>query len=92
MVQPEKTTTVTISLLQFGTGEPHPLASQPRLEVSISGAAAYNLSDTIVIGDYVLYWVGAPHDNVRGSLCGIYLIAWKEGWVSEVRLPTLTTI
>jgi hypothetical protein len=79
-------TTVTIRPLQFNTGEPHPLASQPKLEVSVSGSAADNLSDTTVIGDYILYWVGAPDDDGRGSLCGIYLVAWKEGWVSEVRL------
>jgi hypothetical protein len=78
--------TVTIRPLQFSTGEPHPLASQPKLEVSVSGSAARNLSDSTVIGDYILYWVGAPHDNVLDSLYGIYLVAWKEGWVSEVRL------
>ena len=43
-----------------------------------------------VIGDYIFYWVEAPDGNVVGSLCGIYLVAWKEGWVSEVRLyPSL---
>jgi hypothetical protein len=87
--------TVTISPLQFSTGEPHPLASQPKLEVSVSDSADYNLSDMTIIGDYILYWVGAPHDG-QGSLCGIYLVAWKEGWVSEVRLcppqPILMTI
>lgn len=74
-----------LSSLQFGTGKPHPLASQPKLEFSIFGSAAHNLSYATVIGDYVLYWVGELHGTV-GSLCGIYLIAWKEGWVSEVRL------
>jgi hypothetical protein len=89
-------TTVTIRPLQFSTGEPHPLASQHKLEVSISGSGAHILSETTVIGDYILYWVGAPHDIVLGSLCGIYLVAWKEGWVSKVRLcppqPILMTI
>ena len=79
-----------IRLLQFSTGEPHPLASQFNLEVSVSasGSVAHNLLDTVVIGDYILYWVGEPHGNValRSSLCGIYLVAWKHGWVSEVCL------
>ncbi len=72
----------------FSTGEPHPLASEPKLEISVTGAAAHNLSDTEVIGDYILYWVGAPmySRTHEGTLCSIYLVAWKEGWVSEVRL------
>jgi hypothetical protein len=72
----------------FSTGKPHPLASVPKFEMSVTGAAAHNLSNTEVIGDYILYWVGAPMYNRthEGSLCTIYLIAWKEGWVSEVRL------
>ena len=80
----------------FSTGSPHPLASRPTLEFTAAGASAYNLSDTEVIGDYILYWVGAPlitraHD---GSLCTIYLVAWKEGWVKEVRtvVPCLRCI
>ena len=75
----------------FSTGKPHPLASEPKLEISVTGAAAHNLSDTEVIGDYILYWVGAPMyaRSHEGTLCSIYLVAWKEGWVSEVRLcPT----
>ncbi|KAI0298783.1 hypothetical protein B0F90DRAFT_1731051 [Multifurca ochricompacta] len=71
----------------FSTGKPHPLASRPTLEVTVAGASAYNLSDTEVIGDYILYWVGGPifsHAH-EGTLCNIYLIAWKEGWVSELR-------
>jgi hypothetical protein len=75
----------------FSTGKPHPLASVPKLEISVTGAAAHNLSDTEVIGDYILYWVGAPmySRTHEGTLCTIYLVAWKEGWVSEVRLyPT----
>jgi hypothetical protein len=74
-----------ISFLCFSTGKPHPLASQPNLEVSVSGTFSHKLS---VIGDYILYRVGVP-TNVPGhmdALCGIYLVAWKEGWVSEVRL------
>ena len=78
--------TVTITPLQFSTGEPHPLASRPKLEISVSSSAAHNLSEATVIGDYIVYWVGAPHGNVVGSLCGIYLAAWKEGWTTEVRL------
>ncbi len=72
----------------FSTGKPHPLASVPKLEISVTGAAAHNLSDTEVIGDYILYWVGAPmySRNNEGTLCSVYLVAWKEGWVSEVRL------
>jgi hypothetical protein len=77
---------VTIRPLQFNTGEPHPLTSHHKLEVSVPDLAAYNLSGMMVIGDYILYWVGAPHDHVPHSLCSIYLVAWKEGWVSEVRL------
>ncbi|KAH9963629.1 hypothetical protein BC827DRAFT_1266400 [Russula dissimulans] len=80
-------TTLKISPMWFSTGKPHPLASRPTLEFTVAGASAYNLSDTEVIGDYILYWVGAPlmtrpHD---GSLCTIYLVAWKEGWVKELR-------
>ncbi len=76
----------------FSTGEPHPLASGPKLEVSVSRAAAGNLSEAMVIGDYILYWVGAPisSDTEKATLCSIYLVAWKEGWVSKVRpCPTL---
>ena len=75
----------------FSTGKPHPLASEPKLEISVTGAAAHNLSDTEVIGEYILYWVGAPmySRTHEGTLCSIYLVAWKEGWVSEVSLcPT----
>jgi hypothetical protein len=77
----------------FSTGEPHPLAFRPKLEVSVSRVAVDNLSEAMVIGDYILYWVGAPifpRTNEGSTLCSIYLVAWKEGWVSEVRpCPTL---
>lgn len=77
-----------ISFLCFSTGKPHLLASQPSLEVSIPGTSTHKLS---VIGDYVLYRVGVPR-NVPAhmdALTSIYLLAWKEGWISEVRLyPT----
>jgi hypothetical protein len=39
------------------------------------------------MGDYILYWVGAPifsETYEKTSLCNIYLVAWKEGWISEV--------
>jgi hypothetical protein len=64
------------------------LASRPTIEITVAGASAYNVSDTEVIGDYILYWVGDPMVTQRseGTLCTIYLIAWKEGWVAEVRL------
>ncbi len=78
-------TTVTIVLMCFSTGKLHPLASQPKLNVSVSVAAAHNLSDAQVIGDYILYWVGAPDTEEILTLCSIYLIAWKEGWTSKVR-------
>jgi hypothetical protein len=73
--------------MSFNTGEPHPLASRLKLEVTVSRAAARNLSEAMVIGDYILYWVGAPTVSVtyeKTTLCKIYLVAWKEGWVSEV--------
>jgi hypothetical protein len=72
----------------FSTGKPHPLASRPTLELTVAGESAFNLSDTEVIGDYILYWVGARRFSRRNEskLCTIYLIAWKEGWVTEVRL------
>ena len=71
----------------FGTGKPHPLASKSTLEMTVTGVAAHNLSDTEVIGDYILYWVGAPMYSRyhEGTLCTIFLVAWKEGWVTEVR-------
>ncbi|KAI9454182.1 hypothetical protein F5148DRAFT_445625 [Russula earlei] len=80
-------TTLKICPMWFSTGKPHPLASRPTLEVGVAGASAYNLSDTEVIGDYILYWVGAPMltRNHDGTLCNIYLVAWKEGWVTELR-------
>jgi len=58
------------------------------LDISVAGASAYSVSDTEVIGDYILYWVRDPVANQRnnGTLCTIYLVAWKEGWVEEVRL------
>jgi len=63
------------------------LASRPTLDISVAGASAYNVSDTEVIGDYILYWVGDPMVTRQneGTLCTIYLVAWKEGWVKEVR-------
>jgi hypothetical protein len=77
----------------FNTGEPHPLASRLKLEFTVSRAAAHNLSEAIVIGDYILYCVGAStfsETYEKTTLCNIYLIAWKEGWVSEVCIcPTL---
>ena len=85
--------TVTISPMWFNTGEPHPLASRLELQIAVSHAAAHNLSEAMVIGDYILYWVGAPifsETFENTTLCNIYLIAWKEGWVSEVCIcPTL---
>jgi hypothetical protein len=80
--------------MDFKTGKPHPLASRPSLEVTVAGASAYNLSDTEVIGDYILYWVGNPmpsHTN-ESTLSTIYLVAWKEGWVSEVSWPLAFTL
>jgi len=81
-------TTLKICPMWFSTGKPHPLASQPTLDISVAGASAYNVSDTEVIGDYILYWVGDPMVTRQneGTLCTIYLVAWKEGWVKEVRL------
>ena len=80
-----------ISFLCFSTGKSHPLASQPNLEVSVFGTIIYEVS---VIEDYILYRVGMPR-NVpvhMDAVCGIYLVGWKEGWVSEVRLyPTPLT-
>jgi hypothetical protein len=77
----------------FNTGEPHPLASRLKLEVSVPRAAVHNLSEAMVIGDYILYWVGAPvfsETHEKTTICNIYLVAWKEGWVSEVCIcPTL---
>jgi hypothetical protein len=72
----------------FSTGKPHPLASRPTFDISVPGASAYNVSDTEVIGDYILYWVGdqSGYRPREGTLCTIYLIAWKEGRVEEVRL------
>jgi hypothetical protein len=84
---------VTIKPLLFSTGKRHPLAVRQKFEVHVSGAAAHNLSNAVVIGDFLLYLVGTPMFNPttnKDSICGIYLIAWKEGWVSEVRLyPTI---
>jgi hypothetical protein len=78
-----------ISPLWINTGEPHPLASRSKLEVIVSDAAFRNLSDAMVLGDYVLYWVGASISETD-TLCNIYLVAWKEGWISNVCIcPTL---
>jgi hypothetical protein len=80
---------VSIKPLRFNTGKRHPLASRQKFEVVVSGAAAHNLSNAEVIGDFVLYSVGPPMFNPttnKDSICGLYLIAWKEGWTSEVRL------
>ncbi len=65
------------------------------LELNLSVAFLYvkQLPEAVVIGDYILYWVGAPiisHTHEGSTLCTIYLVAWKGGWVSEVRpYPTL---
>jgi len=58
-----------------------------KLEIGISRVAAHNLSESMVIGNYVLYWVGAStfsEIHEKTTLCNIYLVAWKEGWVSKV--------
>lgn len=93
--RPGRGTPVTIKPLFFSTGKRHPLAVRQKIEVSVSGAAAHNLSNAVVIGDFVLYTVGTPVFNPtanKDSICGFYLIAWKEGWASEVRLcPTFST-
>ncbi|KAF8502735.1 hypothetical protein F5888DRAFT_1631828 [Russula emetica] len=86
--RPGRGTPVTIRPLLFTTGKRHPLASRQKFEVLVSGAAAHNLSNAVVIKDFVLYWVGTPMFNPttnKDSICGIYLIAWKEGWASELR-------
>lgn len=86
--RPGRGTPVTIQPLLFSTGERHPLASRKKFEVLVSGAAAHNLSNAVVIGDFVLYSVGTPTFNPttnKDSICGICLIAWKEGWTSELR-------
>lgn len=93
---PGRGTPVTIKPLLFTTGKRHPLAIRQKFEVHVSGAAAHNLSNAaVVIRDFVLYSVGTPMFNPttnKDSICGIYLIAWKEGWTSEVRLcPTFST-
>jgi hypothetical protein len=80
--------TVAISPMWFNTGEPHPLASRLKLEVTVSHAAVHNLSEAMVIGDYILYWVGSSifsETHEKPTLCNIFLVAWKEGWVSELR-------
>ena len=91
--RPGRSTPVTIKPLLFTTGKRHPLASRQKFDVLVSGGAAHNLSDAVVIGDFVLYSVGTPMFNPttnKDSICGIYLIAWKEGWTSEVRLGCST--
>jgi len=89
-------TTVTIVIMCFSTGKLHPLASRPKFRVSVSAAAAHNLSNAEVIGDYILYWVGAPTPSdteEKEMLCSIYLIVWKEGWTSKVRqFPTVISV
>jgi hypothetical protein len=42
----------------------------------------------MVIGDLILYRVEAPifSDTHKSTLYSIYLVVWKEGWVSEVRM------
>ena len=93
--RPGRATPVTIKPLLFNTGKRHPLAIRQKFEVIVSGAAAHNLSNAVVIKDFVLYSVGTPIFNPtanKDSICGIHLIAWKEGWASEVRLcPTFST-
>ena len=86
--RPGRGTPVTIKPLLFNTGKRHPLAFRPKFEVLVSGAAAHNLSNAVVVSDFVLYSVGTPTFNPttnKDSICGIHLIAWKEGWASEVR-------
>ena len=93
--RPGRGTPVTIKPLLFNTGKRHPLASKQKFEVFVNGAAAHNLSNAVVIKDFVLYSVGTPMFNPttnKDSICGIHLIAWKEGWTSEVRFcPTPLT-
>jgi hypothetical protein len=82
-------TTWKMCLMSFSTGKPHPLASRPTLELMVAGAPGYNLhynvSNAEVIGDYTLCWVRDLH-TLSYTLSAIYLIAWKEGRVTEVRL------
>ena len=82
--------------MSFDTGEPHPLASrrpQLKMELPVFREAAHNLLYATVIGDYILYWVGVSifsDIHEKTTLCNIYLVAWTEGWISEVCIcPTL---
>ena len=63
------------------------------MELVLPHSAIHNLSESMVLGDYVLYWVGdpmRPETHEKSTLCDIYIVAWKEGWVSEVCIcPTL---
>ena len=48
--------------------------------MSVTGLTAHNLSDTEVIGDYILYWVGAPTYSLYDLPRSV-----ERGMVTEVR-------
>jgi hypothetical protein len=62
---------------------PHPCAEVPTIRLSASGASAHNMAQTQLLGDYLLLWIGGPHEEDY-SLCKLYLIAWKRGSVMLV--------
>src|SRR6267142_1552929 len=69
--------------LRFGDGMPHPCAEVPTIRLSATGASAHNMAQTQLLGDYLLLWIGGPHEEDY-SLCKLYLIAWKRGSVMLV--------
>lgn len=62
---------------------PHPCAEVPTIRLSAPGASAHNMAQTQLLGDYLLLWIGGPHEG-DFSLCKLYLIAWKRGSVMLV--------
>jgi hypothetical protein len=61
----------------------HPCAEVPTIRLSATGASAHNMAQTQLLGDYLLLWIGGPHEDDY-SLCKLFLIAWKRGSVTLV--------
>ena len=77
------TSHVEVRPLRFKDGTPHPCAEVPTIRLSATGASAHNMAQTQVLGDYLLLWIGGPHEEDY-SLCKLYLVAWKRGSVTLV--------
>lgn len=69
-----------LHFFEFTTGEPHPHALMPVVEVPPTHPSLVGFSQAEVLGDYILTVLGSPQHS---SL--ISLVSWKTGVVTHLR-------